>query len=333
MARRDRESAPESTQTDEQVAEQATETTVTEAPAEAPTSTDEQIVAQPAEAKPAETPIDLGPFQKSVTEAVAQRDPSGELPTEAYGPVNEAYAALKGQKAKNQAKAWLSESMGKLINEAPNKPGTEGMQLVFEARALMLVQNQLTTAGSSTKEPSDPTEAYVERFVSIALARQLVAETQPEGVSEDWATKAEALASSDKVTEGIQAYKAWLANTAEDKGDAPEVPSVVSNAFKLAQGKAARKSGGSGRTGTPHEGPNRSVPKHMLEYFADKAEGHEATVAEIAKFDSVEYGSGADHPSSGAITARLKPKSGKVTLEGIEPVMVNGHLGARKVAA
>lgn len=323
------------TQSEPEVTPEVTEEQTTESPVE-PTEQvaegDGNVTPQASEAKPAEEKVDLGPFQTAVREAVAKRDASGELPADAYGPVNAAYADVKGAKAKNQAKAWLAEQMGNLINEAPLK-GADGMALVFEARALHLIQGQLTASGG-TKEPADPTEAYVERVVSIGLAQRLVTSTQPDGIAEDWAQRAETLASSEQVTSGIEQYRTWLNDTSETKGEAPQVPQVVVNAFKLAQGKAAsqRKSGGTGRTGTPHEGPNRSVPKHMAEYFADKPIGHEASVAEIAKFDSVEYGSGADHPSSGAVTARLKPKSGKVTLEGIEPCMVNGHLGARKTA-
>jgi len=67
--------------------------------------------------------------------------------------------------------------------------------------------------------------------------------------------------------------------------------------------------------------------------FADLPVGSFLTVTEISKADSDEYGD--DHPTTGAVSARLFPKSGKPQLpEGIEEVIPEdgSARGARKVA-
>jgi hypothetical protein len=338
MARRNREDTPESTPTTEPTPEATEPTTEAQSegtPTTEPTSAEGTADSgdQPkTESKPAAEKVDLGPFQAAVAGAVEKRDEStGELPVESFGPVNTAYADLKGAKAKNEARAWLAEQMQDRVNRAP-LPADQGggMELVFEARSFMLIQNQLS-AQTAAKAPVDPTEEYISRIVSLALAHQLVTRKVPEGVEENWQERANALAASDEVRNGLTAYLAWADNTAEDKGDAPEVSSVVQAAVKLAAGKAAGKARASrtGGTGAPHEGPNRSVEKHYAEYFADKPIGHEALVATIVNFKSREYGDG--RPSSGAVASRLKPKSGKVTLQGIAATTVDGKLGAKKV--
>ena len=88
----------------------------------------------------------------------------------------------------------------------------------------------------------------------------------------------------------------------------------------------------SGRSGgSTYTGERRDIGQHIVEAFADVESGTFLTVAEIRKHDSSQYTS--ENPASaGAISARLFPKSGKCTVEGIEPgTNEKGNRGARKL--
>jgi hypothetical protein len=265
------------------------------------------------EAPKTEPEVDLTDFQSAVATAFEHdgRDTTtGELPVAAIEPVNVEYRKLDGTKAKNKAKTWLENQMkaalmGEGEYDSPNLP---------DARSFVQIKDGLTAAksgGSAEKAPADPAAAWVNRQASLTLATMIVGADKPE-VEGDRDLAAEAQSLADSLTEQVNAYRAWAANEAEDKGDAPEVSAVVKSAIKLSTGKAAGRTGG-GSSG----GVRRDVGKHIASAFAGVESGTFLSVAAIAKHKSEEYGD--DHPSQGAVQARLFPSSGKCTVEGVVP--------------
>lgn len=271
------------------------------------------------DAAPAAVEVDLTEFSAKVAEAVEARDTStGDVPVEQVGPVQAAYRALDGLKAKNAAKAHIAEAMKTAMNALD----------ITSARAYMVLTESLASAGSGTKQekaPADPKVAFTERYQSLLLALEVVGNEVPEGVTLDEITV------SDEQRTQLQTLLAYNANEAEDKGDAPEVSPVVRSAVKVASGKASggRKAGvGTGSNG----GVRRDIAAHIQSAFAGVDAGTFLTVAEIRTHQSEEYGT--ESPSAGAISARLFPASGKSTVAGVEPgTNDKGVRGATKVAA
>lgn len=262
------------------------DTKAAEAPVEEPTTTDST-----ATESTEEKPVDLEPFKKAATDAVATADEStGDLSKEAIDSVNKVYREIEGVKGKNQARGYIEDQMKLAISEEKN---------IVKARAYVTLKDGLSagSGGGTTRTPADPTTAYVQKVASLLLAQTLVTETVPEGVAEDWAEKVDQTVSES--AEQVEAYKAFLASEDED-AEAPEVGPVVRQAFKVAQGKGT---GGSGRVSG---GPRRDVEKHMAQVFENLESGSFLTINEIAKATSSEYGD--DRPSAGAVSARLFPK-------------------------
>jgi hypothetical protein len=266
----------------------------------------------PTETKAEEVEIDLTAFNEAVEAASQEADTStGEVPPVAIEQVNKAYRELPGLKAKNKARASLEASMMKAVE---NKDLTG-------ARVFVDLKNGLSAGGggsSTPKAPADPTQAFVQKVVALRLASQLTEGNVPEGVSEDWSTKADELHNS--LDEDVEKLSGW-----DGEGDAPEVSPVVRQAFKLAAGKAS----GGGRV---PGGPRRDVEKHIQQVFADLPVGTFMTMTEISKARSTEYGD--DRPSSGAVSSRLLPK-GKEPYDngGIRGTGGNGKArGAEKYA-
>lgn len=317
MARRDRSSGsstPDETATDA-VPTPTEEATVTDtapevtAPAEAETdasttSTESTEASTGKSAKAAD--VDLTAFEAAADTAVAQRDETtGELAVAVIEPVVAEYRKIEGIAGKNKAKNLLGDRMKSAMNDLD----------IALARANMMLQENLS-AGSTPKserQPTDPTEAHVQRVVGLDLARALL--VQPEGVADDAGDRAEKLyAEVYPVAEG---YLAWFSNENEEtRGDEPDAPTFVKNAVKLALGKAAKvgdsRAGGGGGTGERHD-----IGEHIRQAFEDKDSGTFLTVAEIRTFKSTEYGD--NPPSAGAISARLFPSSGKCTLDFVTP--------------
>lgn len=337
MARRTSKSTTDQTST-ELATDPTTETTeesvVTDdtSTTEAPVETDETATeSTPTEADtsaaeaPAEVALDLAPFEAAVELAVSQRDTAtGDLALAVIDPVNQEFRKLPGIKGKNAGKALLNKGMKSSMDNVD----------IQSARAYMTLIESMTTSGgsSSTSEraprvPVDPTEAFVQVAAGLRLAINLVGENVPEGVEDGWKEKVTAL-----VTEsGEQAatYLAWVTSDAEDKGDEPEVSAVVKAAVKLSVGKSARVGGGKAASGTssPYLGERRDTGKHILHAFEGKESGAFLSISEIRKATSPEYGDSL--PSAGAISARLFPKTGKMTLEGVVPAEENGKKGAK----
>lgn len=266
---------------------------------------------------PPTTEADLSGFQAAVEAAIETMDEStGELPEAEISKVNEQYRAIDGIKGKNQARNWVDEKM----KEAIMPPQTN----IVLARAYVVIKEKLSAGTSSApKAPSDPTEAFVQKVVALNLALGQVTANVPEGVSEEWAAKADAL--QEELEPQVKLYADWKASDDED-AEAPEVSSVVRQAFKLSQGKTP---GGSGRVSG---GPRRDIEKHLVHVFDALEVGDFLTVNEIAKTASEEYGD--DRPSAGAVSARLFPK-GKDSYDanGIRATAEEGKSrGATKVA-
>lgn len=265
----------------------------------------------PTEEATTETEVDLTGFNEAVEAAAAEADTTtGEVPPAAIEEVNKAYRALDGLKAKNKARASLEASMMKAVEDKD----------LTGARVFVDLKNGLSAGGgaSAPKAPADPTQAFVQKVVALRLASQLVEGNVPEGVSEDWSTKADELGAS--LDEDVEKFAAF-----DGEGDAPEVSPVVRQAFKLSAGKG----GGSGRV---PGGPRRDVEQHIKQVFADLPVGTVLTMTEISKARSTEYGD--DRPSSGAVSSRLLPKGKEpYDKDGIRGVGGNGKTrGAEKYA-
>lgn len=294
-------------------------TTDTAAPAEtaAPANTE---AAPAAEAPKAEVVIDTTAFDEALKVGLAEMDQStGTLSPAQLDPIVKAYAGLDGAKAKARVRATVEQGIKDALAPGGNVPN---------ARALNTIRIEITKSkggggGGTPAAPKDPTTAFVEQVVALQLAYSHVTQNVPEGVAEDWQAKANELA---------QASMEDVAKLAKfsGEGEAPEVSAIAKRALKLATGKV--KGGGSTSPRAPFTGERHDIAKHVAEAFADKPVGEVLTVAQIVSFNSTEYGD--DHPSPGAVSARLFPKSGTCTFEGIEPVEATATApkGARKKA-
>lgn len=276
-------------------------TAVAEAPAtEEQATANEQVTEQaeaPQQANEAneantEETVDLSAFQAAATEAVENADSSdGSISSEALAPVNEAYRAIPSVKGKNQARTWLEDQMKDAIVKSKN---------IVRARSFVQVKEGLSAGStrSSERTPADPTQAFVQQVVTLAIALNHLQNNVPEGVSEDWTEKADELRNS--LADDIEKYESYLASDDEDATE-PEVSSVVRAGFKLARTKAR-----AGSTRAPFTGTRRNVKTHIAQVFEDLPSGSFLSVAEISKKHSTEYGD--DLPSAGAISAALFPK-------------------------
>jgi len=288
------------------------------------TETTEQVEATEGTEAPE---FDLTDFNAALTAAIDNRDEStGDVPEADVEKVVQAYRLIKGAKGKNAAKKVVDEAMKVAMNEADITRARANLQITDK-----LVAGPVSSGGSRTpREPVDPTADFVERVAGLRLAVSLVGEIAPEGVAEDWSAQADSKV--EELAGSVAEYRAWLDNDNEDKGEEPEVSPIVKAAVKLAQGKAAKVGARKRSTGTsqPFDGPRRDVAKHIVEAFEAVESGTFLSIAEIRKHQSEEYGPN-DSPSPGAISARLFPRSGKVTVDGIRPDTQNGKKGAVKL--
>lgn len=321
--------------------ETAVEPSTEGTPGPAPTA--EADTAAAAESKPDEKKKDdktaeLEAFKNTVASAVKARDAededtsygsdanTGAVSDEVLANVVTAYQALTGdRKAQNAAKAVLIEGLGHAVDAED----------IRSARAYLAVQKAIDEAGPAKspvhRAPVDPTEAFVSLYSTLDLALFTAYNTVPDGVAEDWPARAEAR--SNEAQGELTTYLAWLATPEADRGDEPEVSSMVKDAVKLAQGKAVtgRKLGGGGRK-TPFEGERGDIAKHITQAFEDVAVGESLTVAEIVGKQSSGAGYDDRKPSQGAVSSRLKSGAWSVEQTGIEPVAGSTPFAARKVA-
>lgn len=318
--------APEATEAEAPAVE------ATEAPAAEATVEPTEAIAEGTET-PVETPAaeDLTTFNAKVAEAVEAADKSTGTVAEApLAEVVKAYREL-GAKGKREAKKAVQEGMREAVNE----------QNIIKAKSFMVLGEALDNAAASksaTKErvQVDPTEGFAARAVALRLANEIFTGTVPDGVAETWKEKANELYSTAKGQ--VQAYSDYLAAKASaaegvEVAEPEGIEDAVKAAFRIAQGKAsgAAKVRSAAGPRPAFDGPKRDIRKHLAEAFADKEVDAFMTVAEIKSFKSAEYGD--DEPSSGAISSRLFPNSGKPTVSaaGVEPFISDGKKGARKV--
>ncbi len=279
------------------------------------------------DAKP-EAEFDLSDFEAAAEAAVAEADTTtGDVPEAEVSKVNAEYRKVAGLKGKNAARSFLNAKMKGAMDESD----------IVSARAWMNLGENLSAgssgggSSSTPRQPVDPTDAYVDRLVTLKLAVNLVPE--PEGLAEDWSDKANAKFA--EVEAGAKEMLAWLQSDAEDKGDEPEVSATAKAAAKLAIGRSAKAGSAVRASGTStFTGERRNILTHIAEAFAEQESGAFLKISEIRGFKSSEYGD--DHPSAGAISARLFPKNGKVseavaTTAGVKPDEVDGSKGARKL--
>lgn len=295
---------------------------------ETPTATAEIDTGQSAdEAKAAKPELDLTGFKVAVATAVAERDmDTGTLPVAQIESVKAVYRELEGAKAKGAARKYLQDQLRDAINRMD----------MAEGKSIMELSDAMASAGSAAKAaaekaPADPTDAYVQRLSLLNLAYNLAYADRPDSVNEDEArAKAETLVQEH--TDAATQYYTWIQKPADERGDEPEVDSLVKKAVKVAMGKVI-SAGTSGRGGGGSAGgPRRNVSKHIQEAFAEQPPGTFLLIAEIAKFKSSEYPEG--DVSQGAVSSRLFPSSGKVTVEGVKPgVNEADKRGAYKLAA
>lgn len=302
------------------VNKEETVTTTATAPAdEAQAPQDPQATTENTATPAAAAPevIDTTGFDAALATALAEMDQStGTLAPAQLEPVVKAYQALEGSKSKAKVRASIEQGVKEALDPASGN--------IPNARALNTIRQELTKSKGGGKKadstPADPTEAFVQQVVGLQLAYGYVTQNVPEGVSDDWQTKANELAQKTVVeVDTLAKYSG--------EGEKPEVSALAQRALKLAQGKASKGTSG---PKTPFTGTRRDIGKHIQEAFADKASGDFMTIAQIVTHHSSEYGNEA--PSPGAVSARLFPRSGKCTLEGIEPVEAkdNQPKGARK---
>lgn len=274
-----------------------------------PEATDVAPEATEAPAEPT-AEVDLSEFESALGAAIEAADDSTGTVAEAdRAPVVAAYRALSGAKAKAAARALPDERMKDAMLKGE----------FTLARAYMEIKDSLTSApsgGGSKRErtPANPTETFVEQDAALRIATAILESTPPTNLDEDWEEKVNGLI--DSTNDEVQGYIEFLQTADEDRGEAPEVSTVVQRAVKLAAGRAAgRRASGSNRA--PYTGTRRDVAKHILEAFEEVGNGEFLTVAEIVKHNSSEYGD--DKPSAGAVSARLFPKDKPCNIEGITP--------------
>lgn len=272
---------------------------------EAP-ATDEAVEAKVEETKPVSAPPardeELAAFVGLIEKITAG---DTELPLDEAGVASyvEAYGKIHGnRKAISTAKSAMTDAMQSAVTAGE----------IDQARAILEIQRgceQSTPARSSApKAPVDPMPGFVASYAAHMLAAQLILNLPPEGVDVQTAsTKADTVI--DDSQNEVMKYLEWVASTAEDKGDQPEVSDVVQVAIKLSQGKAAKtrtpKAPGTSAPRAVYEGPRRSIGKHIAQVFAlpENAGVDFLSVSEIAKTKSDEYGD--DKVSSGAIAAKI----------------------------
>lgn len=218
-----------------------------------------------------------------------------------------------GVKFKNQARTHLSDQMVAALDDESG---------YYLARAYSNIQQEILTAAKK-KAPAAPRatisaeQVFADRVAVLQVALASVLESAPEELG-DYTSL---LPDTSELTAQVGTWLAWNKADADTRGDEPELGAIAKAAAKVALGKAPTKvrtsTGGSVSNGPTYDGPRRNVAAHILNAFADKPSGTFMSVAEIRATKSEEYGD--DAPSAGAISARLFPKSGKVSVEGIIP--------------
>lgn len=261
-------------------------------------------------AKDAEHMPAVESFKRVVDNAVEASDPSTGTVSEAdLDAISQAYRAVNGGiKYKNLAKNYVQDGM---------KAALDGREYQ-KAVAFNEISDKLIVTKAEPKPAApkvDPKVAYGERVAALELAKELLEERATEEV------EGFEVPSTTSAFDQAQAYLDWQESDDEDKGEAPELDGLATAAVKLFNGKGLGKRGTRVATGTrsSYTGTRRDIAAHITSAFEGLAPGEFLTVSQIVNHTSEEYGD--DHPSSGAISARLFPKgdAANCTIEGIIP--------------
>ena len=287
------------------------------------TESGEQGTATTVAAKPSDD--DLTAWRSALDAGLAAADTdTGTTDSASKSAVATAYKALS-VKGRNAAKKAVQDMLRTFVRETK----------VEQAQALIELNDAMTegAAAKQTKTPAapvDPTEAFVNGALRYRLAYRVFTTDVPTEVDAAW---------QDKVNERLRELEPQLAEYRdylkkrgtegnEELAEPEGIDDVVKTAFKLASGKGAAGRAKSSVPRAAFDGPRRDLAKHIQEAFAEHPSGKFLKISEIRSFKSSEYGD--DIPSSGAISARLFPKSGKATVDGVTPAEQDGHKGATK---
>lgn len=300
--------------------------------------------AEPQDAAAETTEQEADPVESLMTLAeqlLDERDRStATLPEAVVNRFGQEYRKLdSGQK--RQARTRITARVQELLDDDSDTM----MESVLKAKAYNELMNETKRAAAPASRAAapkvDPTEAYVDQYLGLALATMAI--PKPEGFDE--AKAAESIQNlvgaynnpESAEAQAFNAYVTWARNAdTENRGDEPEVPEYVKRAVKIAEGKAAgRGKRASSGTRAPRQsgGPQGDIAQHIKEALAEREVGEFISIAEIAKFESKNAGYGENRPSAGAISARLFPTC---TIEGVEGVLAKdspqGKKGARRTA-
>lgn len=288
--------------------------------AEADKAEKEKAAAEAA-AKKAEAEAAMNAFLSAVSATLTSegRDVStGTLSEKDKSDTTKVYAALPGTRAKKAALAFLQEKMQEAMLK--DEFGVARTYLEIHQAAQVSAPRETVTV--------DPTEAHVAQVAALYMAPNLV--TVPDDVNENWRTLVKEKASA--LEDDVVKYRAWLLEnadkSADERSEAPKVDQIVVQAAKFATGRGVvtvRKPRAAGAAATTpqvsttggYAGPRRNVEVHIRSAFEGKNPGDFLSIAEIAGHTSEEYGD--DHPSSGAVAARLFPAKGKCKLDFVRP--------------
>jgi hypothetical protein len=256
-----------------------------------------------------EAPVLTDDFKTAATTAADLRDVTlGDLPNQAYEIVQKAYNELGSVKIKNLAKEYLQENM-KL---AMTSGASDAMGL---AKAFMFLHDSVVNQkkAAAPKEPTDPTQAFAEKVAGLRLALNLATSNVPDGVNGD-TLEDRIQAAVESATDGANEAFLFATTDQAEGATAPEVSGIAAAAVKIALGRAPRSAGRP--AGSVNAGPRRNVAAHVLSAL-EAAGGEFLTVNEIVNHTSEEYGT--DHPSAGAVNARLFPSTGACSIQGVTP--------------
>lgn len=288
------------------------DTTTTTAATESAEDKAARIAAADAEHMP-----DVEAFENVVNDAVEAADTStGTVSASDLEAVAQAYHNVTGGiKYKNLAKAYVNDQM-----KAALPAGEYTKAVSFNEISDHLLTTKAPSRPSAPKV--DPAIAYAERIAALEVAREVLAESATGDVAE-W----EPIDTERAVSEAL-AYVEWDNDENHDEDDEPELSPIAAAAVKLVQGKGMGKRSVRGsRPRRSFTGTRRNVAAHIASAFADLDSGEFLTVGQIVAHNSDEYGD--DHPSSGAVSARLDSETG---VDGVEPsVNAKGVRGAIKV--
>lgn len=262
-------------------------------------------------------------FEQAVEAAVEASDATtGTVPEANLDEVANAYTAVTGGiKYKNAARKYPETGMKEAISD----------KNYMRAVALNEISDRIINLKAESRPAGpkvDPKVAFGQRVAALIAASEILQSRVPE--------EAEGfdLPPTDRAVAEAVEHLDWAENGSE--GEAPELGVIAAAAVKLIAGKGLGKRGaGGGAAGVPrgpYTGVRRNVAAHIEAAFANVNSGDFLTVSEIAKADSEEYGD--DHPSSGAVNARLFPggDADKCNVEGIKPgYNEQGVKGATKV--